>query len=127
MPQLDKLSIINQITWLVIIFFSLYFIVIRTVLPVVYRNLRIRTLIIEEANEETKDSALEVSTLTANIEMDKIKILKETNLILTHFEQKLKNKYNNFEEVNQLVTVIKENNNEVNVNELKEKLNFLIK
>ena len=44
MPQLDKLAYVSQVIWLVVIFISLYFILLRKSLPVLFKVLKFRKM-----------------------------------------------------------------------------------
>lgn len=47
MPQLDKLSFATQIFWLLVVFFFMYVILLRYILPNIYKILKIRKEILE--------------------------------------------------------------------------------
>lgn len=42
MPQLDRLAYVSQVIWLVVIFFALYLLILKTGLPRLYKVLRFR-------------------------------------------------------------------------------------
>jgi F0F1-type ATP synthase membrane subunit b/b' len=46
MPQFDKITFFNQIFWFLIAFFSFYFLVLKSVLPVIAASLKTRKKII---------------------------------------------------------------------------------
>ena len=47
MPQLDKFSFVTQVFWLLVLFFSLYIMVLQFMLPALYRILKIRKELVD--------------------------------------------------------------------------------
>ncbi len=62
MPQLDKLSYSTQIFWLLILFTSFYFIILKNILPSILLNIKTREDILNSMVSESSSSALEIKT-----------------------------------------------------------------
>jgi len=57
MPQLDKVTFLSQFVWLVIVFFSLYLILVKFHLPSIARILQTRQIVVEMENNSNSDGS----------------------------------------------------------------------
>lgn len=82
MPQLDKVTFYSQIFWLLIIFFSLHFVFLKTVLPKIASSLKYRNYIISSYTKVQQETFLERNKL---INIQKDVFLIPTNKFLLYF------------------------------------------
>lgn len=62
MPQLDKLSYSTQIFWLLVLFTSFYFIILKHILPRILLNIKTRENIIDNMVSKSSNSVLEIKS-----------------------------------------------------------------
>lgn len=60
MPQFDKITFFNQIFWLILLFSTFYFIILKNFLPKISSVLKARTKKLIKGNSLTENSGLEI-------------------------------------------------------------------
>lgn len=83
MPQLDKVTFLSQVFWLIVIFVSFYLISLRYLLPTVGKILKVRKNKIESNNKQLTSFKEEESFVTENYETVLRNSLIESQKLLT--------------------------------------------
>ena len=83
MPQLDKVTFLSQVFWLIVIFVSFYLISLRYLLPTVGKILKVRKNKIEWNNKQLTSFKEEESFVTENYETVLRNSLIESQKLLT--------------------------------------------
>ncbi len=83
MPQLDKITFLSQVFWLIVIFVSFYLISLRYLLPTISQILKVRQNKIESNNKQLTNFKEEESFVTENYETVLRNSLIESQKLLT--------------------------------------------
>lgn len=83
MPQLDKITFLSQVFWLIVIFVSFYLISLRYLLPTISKILKVRQNKIESNNKQLTNFKEEESFVTENYETVLRNSLIESQKLLT--------------------------------------------
>lgn len=67
MPQLDRLAYVSQVIWLIVLFFVMYLVLLRTGLPQIYKILRFRQDKLSLLSEGVVHSEKEFFFLSRNV------------------------------------------------------------
>jgi hypothetical protein len=59
MPQLDKLSFLNQLIWFFFLYIIFYFLMLKTFIPTIGRSLKLRTKLLQNLTDTSTNSAQE--------------------------------------------------------------------
>jgi len=83
MPQLDAAAYLNQVFWLILVFFTFYLIVLKNILPALSRILKVRTkkaiMASEGANNLTDERVATIESYDAMISKTARETVQLTN------------------------------------------------
>jgi len=93
MPQLDKLSFLNQLIWFFSFFFIFYFLMIKTFLPTIGRSLKLRhrLLNLSIGLKSSKNNTFETTVIAGSKIVNIINNLLQTILVDKTFTKTVEN------------------------------------
>jgi hypothetical protein len=117
MPQFDKITFLNQIFWLFLSFFFIYFLILKNFLPELAFSLKLREKVLLKNNKNAAQNTLEILENFQSIQFKTLNIyyflksknnnylisckkwliqnLQVTNFLLRNYENTIFKKYNN--------------------------------
>lgn len=91
MPQLDAAAYLNQVFWLILVFFTFYLIVLKNILPALSRILKVRTkkaiMASEGANNLTDERVATIESYDAMISKTARETVQLTNTSVEKSQQ----------------------------------------
>ncbi len=109
MPQLDAITFSTQIFWLLILFVSFYFFVLKNILPNILLNLKVRQTTLNKLENNNTSLTTEVTLINNQVNKVNLNLSNSLNSYLENLNKLFLN------HINYLTSVIN-NNKELNKN-----------